>query len=91
MKLAGKPKNVARKNDVMRWTSVMAVIDNRVLFAVRDGHGCEWDDVGVSDSWARMVPHLLFAYAMESISVSWISVDFNFAVTETCMLGEHKQ
>lgn len=32
--------------DRIRWTSVMAVIDNRFLFAVRDGLGDDWGAFG---------------------------------------------
>lgn len=49
-------KNLATKNDVIRWTSVMGVIDNRALFAVRDGHGREWGSFGGPDYLVRMVP-----------------------------------
>lgn len=49
-------KTLATDDDQIRWTSVMAVINNRALFAVRDGHGQQWGDFGGPDYLVRTVP-----------------------------------
>ena len=49
-------KNLATNDDLIRWTSVMAVIDNRALFAGRDGYGREWGSFGGPDYLVLMVP-----------------------------------
>lgn len=37
---------LATDGDVIRWTSVMATINGKYLFAVKDGHGDEWGHFG---------------------------------------------
>ena len=71
-------KNLATQNDVIRWTSVMAVIDNRALFAVRDGHGREWGSFGGPDYLVRMVPSPVSDLSLYRYQQSMDSVDIGF-------------
>lgn len=47
---------LASSNDLIRWTSVMATINNKLLFAVRDGTGNEWGSFGGPDYLVTIVP-----------------------------------
>ena len=49
-------KTLSTDDDRLRWTSVMAVIENKALFAVRDGYGQEWGEFGGPDYLVRIVP-----------------------------------
>ncbi len=42
--------------DRIRWTSVMAVIHEKVLFAVKDGYGQVWGQFGGPDYLVKIVP-----------------------------------
>jgi len=42
-------RTLATDGDHIRWTSVMAVINNKLLYAIKDGHGDEWGDFGGPD------------------------------------------
>ena len=46
---------LATNGDHIRWTSVMAVISNKVLFAVKDGYGDEWGHFGGPDYLVKIV------------------------------------
>ena len=41
-------------HDHVRWTSVMAWIDNKLYFAVKDGHCGDWGDFGGPDYLVEM-------------------------------------
>jgi hypothetical protein len=71
-------KNLATNDDLIRWTSVMAVIDNRALFAVRDGHGREWGSFGGPDYLVRMVPSPVPDLSNYRYQESMKSVDIGF-------------
>jgi hypothetical protein len=45
---------LATHHDHIRWTSVMAVVDGKAMFAVRDGHGDEWGDFGGPDYLVKL-------------------------------------
>lgn len=71
-------KNLATNNDVIRWTSVMAVIGNHALFAVRDGQGSEWGSFGGPDYLVRMVPspvpdlsHYRYQQSLDAVDVGF--------------------
>ncbi|MDA7865043.1 hypothetical protein N9B39_01255 [bacterium] len=71
-------KNLATNDDLIRWTSVMAVIDNRALFAVRDGYGREWGSFGGPDYLVRMVPSPVPDLSNYRYQESMKSVDIGF-------------
>ena len=71
-------KNLATKDDVIRWTSVMAIINSRALFAVRDGYGREWGSFGGADYLVRMVPspvsdlsHYRYQQSMDAVDIGF--------------------
>jgi hypothetical protein len=45
---------LAHDGEQLRWTSVMAVINNELLFAIRDGVGNHWGEFGGPDYIVRM-------------------------------------
>ena len=47
---------LATDGDHIRWTSVMAVIQNKALFAVKNGQGTEWGNFGGPEYLVRMTP-----------------------------------
>jgi hypothetical protein len=47
---------LAIDGDHVRWTSVMAVINGKALFAVRDGYSQEWGEFGGPDYLVKIVP-----------------------------------
>lgn len=71
-------KNLAISNDVIRWTSVMAVIDNRAMFAVRDGYGREWSSFGGPDYLVQMVPSPVKDLSQYRYQQSMDAVDIGF-------------
>lgn len=71
-------KNLSTNDDVVRWTSVMAVIDNRALFAVRDGYGREWGNFGGPNYLVRMVPSPVSDLSKYQHQQSLQSVDIGF-------------
>ncbi len=48
-------RTLATDGDLIRWTSVMAVVQDKVLFAVKDGHGEEWGYFGGPDYLVKIV------------------------------------
>lgn len=71
-------KNLATNDDLIRWTSVMAVINNHALFAVRDGHGREWGNFGGPDYLVRMVPSPVSDLSHYRCQQSMDAVDIGF-------------
>ena len=71
-------KTFATDDDRIRWTSVMAVINDRALFAVRDGYGQEWGDFGGPDYLVRMVPSPVPDLSKYHHQQSLDSVDIGF-------------
>ncbi len=69
---------LATDGDHIRWTSVMAVIHNKLLFAVRDGHATEWGNFGGPDYLVKMtaspVPDLAEYHPQQSLD----NVDIGF-------------
>lgn len=69
---------LATDGDHIRWTSVMAVIHNKALFAVKDGLGTEWGTFGGPDYLVKMVqspvPDLSEYHPQQSLD----SVDIGF-------------
>jgi hypothetical protein len=47
---------LATANDRIRWTSVMAVIGNHLVFAVKDGVGQQWGAFGGPDYLVKITP-----------------------------------
>ena len=47
---------LATDGDHIRWTSVMAVVYNKLLFAIKNGHATEWGDFGGPDYLVKMTP-----------------------------------
>ncbi|TWU34364.1 hypothetical protein [Novipirellula artificiosorum] len=43
---SGTHRVLATKGDHVRWTNVVAVVNNKLLFAVKDGLGAEWGGFG---------------------------------------------
>ena len=69
---------LAIDGDHVRWTSVMAVIHNKVLFAIKDGTGAEWGAFGGPDYLVKMtsspVPDLSEYHPQQSLE----NVDIGF-------------
>lgn len=65
-------------NDQIRWTSVMAVVENKLLFAVKDGHGTEWGDFGGPEYLVRVVPSPVQDLSNYHHQQSLDSVDIGF-------------
>ncbi|TWU55774.1 hypothetical protein [Rubripirellula reticaptiva] len=51
---SGTEKVLASSGDIIRWTSVMAVVDEKLLFAVKDGYSDEWGAFGGPDYLVRI-------------------------------------
>lgn len=49
-------KNLTTDDDCIRWTSVMAVINQSTWYAVRDGYGRDWGNFGGAGYLVRMIP-----------------------------------
>jgi hypothetical protein len=64
--------------DLIRWTSVMAVIQNKVLFAVRDGHGQEWGSFGGPEYLVKITPSPVADLSEYHPQKSLDSVDIGF-------------
>jgi hypothetical protein len=45
---------LATHHDHIRWTSVMAVVDGKAMFAVRDGYGADWGAFGGPDYLVKL-------------------------------------
>ena len=69
---------LATDGDLIRWTSVMAVIQNKVLFAVRDGHGQEWGSFGGPDYLVKITPSPVADLSEYHPEKSLDSVDIGF-------------
>ncbi len=69
---------LATNNDRIRWTNVMAVVENKLLFAVKDGHGDEWGDFGGPEYLVRLVPAPVEDLSRYHHQQSLDSVDIGF-------------
>lgn len=69
---------LATDGDHIRWTSVMAIIHNKALFAVKDGQGTEWGNFGGPDYLVKLtqspVPDLSGYHPQQSLD----TVDIGF-------------
>jgi hypothetical protein len=48
-------RTLTTDGDHIRWTNVMAVIQNKLMFAVKDGHGSEWGSFGGPEYLVKIV------------------------------------
>ncbi|MDE0862773.1 MAG: hypothetical protein OSA98_03230 [Rubripirellula sp.] len=71
-------KSFSTDDDVVRWTSVMAVINNQALFAIRDGYGREWGHFGGPNYLVRMVSSPVPDLSTYQYQQSLQSVDIGF-------------
>ena len=75
---SGTRKTLATDEDHVRWTSVMAVIGNKTLFAVRDGFGQEWGSFGGPDYLVQIVPSPVSDLSNYQYQQSLDNVDIGF-------------
>jgi hypothetical protein len=69
---------LATDGDHIRWTSVMAVIQDKALFAVRDGLGTEWGNFGGPEYLVRMTPSPVLDLSGYNPQQSLDTVDIGF-------------
>jgi hypothetical protein len=79
-------RKLATDGDVIRWTSVMAVIENKVLFAVRDGHSQEWGYFGGPDYLVRITPSPVDDLSAYHPQHSLDSVDIGFGANRVASI-----
>ena len=65
-------------DDVIRWTSVTAVVNNKLLFAVKDGHCSSWGDFGGPEYLVEMPERSIDDLSNYSYAQSVASVDIGF-------------
>tara|TARA_R110002049_G_scaffold2750_9_gene22369 strand:- start:40074 stop:40727 length:654 start_codon:yes stop_codon:yes gene_type:complete len=64
--------------DVIRWTSVAAVVNNKLLFAVKDGHCESWGDFGGPEYLVEMPALATQTFANYSHTQSSAATDIGF-------------
>jgi hypothetical protein len=75
---SGTQSVLASNGDVIRWTSVMAVINNQLLYAVTNGHGNEWGAFGGPDYLVTMTSTGMADLSEYNPQQSIDSVDIGF-------------
>ncbi|MDA8697263.1 hypothetical protein N9M41_02220 [Rhodopirellula sp.] len=65
-------------SDLLKWTNVMAVVNNEVLFAVKDGIGQEWGDFGGPEYLVRIGQTSITDLRFYDHQLSVESVDVGF-------------
>ncbi|MCD0463455.1 hypothetical protein [Roseiconus lacunae] len=65
-------------NDRLRWTSAMAVFNNQLMFAVKDGYGYQWGVFGGPEYLVEMNDEGLVNLANYSAAQSLAAVDIGF-------------
>lgn len=69
---------LSSEGEQLRWTSVMAVIDGDLLFAIKDGQGTEWGSFGGPEYILRMPAGLIDSLKNYSPDHSAESTDIGF-------------
>lgn len=64
--------------DVIQWTTVTAVVNNKLLFAVKDGHCASWGNFGGPDYLVEMPAQSTHDLSQYSYAQSIESVDIGF-------------
>jgi hypothetical protein len=64
--------------DVIRWTTVTAVVNNKLLFAVKDGHCASWGDFGGPEYLVEMPAHSIQDLSNYSHAQSETTIDIGF-------------
>lgn len=75
---SGSQSLLSVDGDVIRWTSVTAIVHNTLLFAVKDGHCMSWGDFGGPEYLVKMPSLSIHDFSNYSPEQSSAAVDIGF-------------
>jgi hypothetical protein len=79
-------RTLATDGDHIRWTSVMAVIQNKLLFAVKDGQSDEWGSFGGPDYLVKITPSPVADLSTYHPQQSLDAVDIGFGANRVASI-----
>ena len=83
---SGTRSVLATNGDVIRWTSIMAIIDGDALFAIKDGYGSQWGSFGGPEYLVRMYSSPVADLSGYTAQKSLDAVDIGFGANRVASI-----